>query len=134
MDTTRGSLKRTFFAAVRALPFAGTASGSWKRRGGLVRRGGRAKRHIMLVFVLLVGLPPSAVSGASTETDGGTSTSMVATELALVQLNGDPLSTHATTKPLPGRKIDFDSNSVKSYRAKLAAVRNDLKKWLRQNA
>lgn len=134
MHTTRESSKRIFFAAVRALPFAGTAWGSSKRRGGLVRRGGRVKRHIMLVFVVLVGLAPSAAGGASTETDGGMSTSTVDTELALVQLKGDPLSTHATTKPLPGRKIDFDSNSVKSYRAKLAAVRNDLKKWLMQNA
>ena len=44
---------------------------------------------------------------------------------ALVQLNGDPLATYAKTKPAQGKKIDFNSNSVKSYRAQLSALRND---------
>jgi len=53
---------------------------------------------------------------------------------ALVQLNGDPLATYAKTKPAQGKKIDFNSNSVKSYRAQLSALRNDYKAWLRANA
>jgi len=52
---------------------------------------------------------------------------------ALVQLNGEPLATSARTKPPKGKKIDFSSNSVKSYRAQLSALRNDYKAWLRQN-
>jgi hypothetical protein len=51
-----------------------------------------------------------------------------------VQLNGDPLSTYVKTKPAPGKKIDFSSDTVKSYRAQLSALRNDLKQWLRANA
>ena len=55
------------------------------------------------------------------------------TSSALVQLNGDPLSTYAKTKPAKGKKIDFSSNTVKAYRAQLAALRNDYKAWLRAN-
>ncbi|HYT59012.1 MAG TPA: hypothetical protein VEL06_02515, partial [Haliangiales bacterium] len=50
---------------------------------------------------------------------------------AIVQLQGEPLSTYAGTRPARGQKIDFDSNAVKSYRAKLVAARNDFKAWLR---
>jgi subtilisin family serine protease len=53
---------------------------------------------------------------------------------AIVQLKGDPISTSTATKPAPGKKLDFNSNAVKSYRAKLAAQRNDFKKWLKANA
>src|SRR5437762_5018539 len=52
----------------------------------------------------------------------------------IVQLKGDPLSTYSATKPAPGKKIDFNSNTVKSYRAQLAAGRNDFTSWLRANA
>ena len=53
---------------------------------------------------------------------------------ALVQLKGDPLSTYVKTKPAPGKKIDFNSSTVKSYKAHLAALRNDFKAWLRTAA
>ena len=52
---------------------------------------------------------------------------------ALVQLNGEPLSTYVKTKPAPGKKIDFNSSTVKAYRAQLNALRNDYKEWLRAN-
>jgi subtilisin family serine protease len=55
-------------------------------------------------------------------------------DYALVQLNGDPLATYVKTKPGPGKKIDFDNATTKSYRAQLAAFRNDFKQWLRANA
>jgi minor extracellular serine protease Vpr len=55
------------------------------------------------------------------------------TSSALVQLNGDPLSTYSKTKPAQGKKIDFSSNTVKSYRAQLSALRNDYKAWLHAN-
>jgi minor extracellular serine protease Vpr len=52
----------------------------------------------------------------------------------IVELKGDPLSMHSATKPPKGRKIDFKSNTVKSYRAQLSALRNDFKRWLQRNA
>jgi subtilisin family serine protease len=52
---------------------------------------------------------------------------------ALVQLNTEPLATYSKTKPPQGKKIDFSSNDVKSYRAQLSALRNDYKAWLRAN-
>jgi len=52
----------------------------------------------------------------------------------VVQLRGDPLSTHSATKPAPGKTIDFNSNTVKSYRAQLAVLRNGFRNWLRTNA
>ena len=53
---------------------------------------------------------------------------------AIVQLKGDPISTSPSTKPPHGRKIDFKSNGVRSYRAQLNAQRNEFKRWLRANA
>jgi minor extracellular serine protease Vpr len=53
---------------------------------------------------------------------------------AVVQLKGDPISTSPRTKPAHGRKIDFNSNAVRSYRAQLNAGRNEFKRWLRANA
>jgi len=53
---------------------------------------------------------------------------------AIVQLKGDPLSTYSATKPAHGKKIDFNSNTVRSYRAQLSAGRNEFKRWLRANA
>ena len=52
---------------------------------------------------------------------------------ALVQLEGEPLSTYVKTKPPRGKKIDFDQSTVKSYRAQLSALRNAFKVWLRIN-
>jgi subtilisin family serine protease len=53
---------------------------------------------------------------------------------AIVQLKGDPLTTHSATKPAAGKKIDFNSYAVRSYRAQLVAGRNEFKRWLRTNA
>jgi subtilisin family serine protease len=53
---------------------------------------------------------------------------------AIVQLKGDPISTNPSTKPPHGRKIDFSSNAVRSYRAQLNQRRNEFKRWLRSNA
>jgi subtilisin family serine protease len=53
---------------------------------------------------------------------------------AIVQLRGSPITTHPATKPAAGRKLDFKSDTVKSYRAQLAAGRNEFKRWLRTNA
>ena len=50
---------------------------------------------------------------------------------AIVQLKGDPLGAYSPVRPARGKKIDFDSNTVKAYRAQLAAQRNDFKNWLR---
>jgi subtilisin family serine protease len=71
---------------------------------------------------------------AATPNDDATSTqARQDTSSALVQLKGDPLSTYTRTKPPQGKKIDFNSNTVKSYRAQLSALRNDYKQWLKAN-
>jgi len=53
---------------------------------------------------------------------------------AIVQLKGDPITTHPATKPAAGRKLDFKSYAVRSYRAQLANARNEFNRWLRTNA
>src|SRR4029077_18514046 len=53
---------------------------------------------------------------------------------ANVQLRSDPISTNPSTKPPHGRKIDFKSQGVRSYRAQLNQKRNEFKRWLRANA
>jgi minor extracellular serine protease Vpr len=53
---------------------------------------------------------------------------------ALVQLAAAPLSTYSKTRPAAGKKVNFSSSTTKSYRALLAAQRNEFKKWLQTNA
>jgi len=79
-------------------------------------------------------LAQPAAAGNGGNTDGTTSGPRVDNITALVQLRGDPLSTYVKTKPPHGKKIDFSSATVKSYRAQLSALRNDFKAWLRANA
>jgi minor extracellular serine protease Vpr len=74
------------------------------------------------------------VVGASAGNSDSTPAASVDTTSAIVQLKGDPISTYVKTRPAPGKKIDFNSNTVRSYRAQLVALRNDFKQWLRANA
>jgi hypothetical protein len=73
----------------------------------------------------------SAPSGSTDNFNQGPS---VDTSSAIVVLKGDPLSTASSTKPPHGKKIDFNSNTVKSYRAQLSAERNNFKQWLQTYA
>src|SRR5437764_3555469 len=66
----------------------------------------------------------------SASTDNFQKGPAVDTSSVIVQLKGDPLSKNSSTKPAPGKKIDFNSTTVKSYRAQLSARRNDFKNWL----
>jgi minor extracellular serine protease Vpr len=86
-----------------------------------------------------IALALGALFAAPAEATGTTSDAndvrqTVDAEYALVQLNGEPLATYVKTKPAQGKKIDFNSSTVKSYRAQLSALRNDFKQWLRVNA
>jgi minor extracellular serine protease Vpr len=58
----------------------------------------------------------------------------VDTASVIVQLKGDPLSTYSAAKTAPRKKIDFKSNTTKSYRAQLSAQRNNFKNWLQTYA
>ena len=89
-------------------------------------------RPIAAIALLSLFAVSSAAIGAPS--DGATSRPGEDKASAIVQLKGDPLATSAKTKPPQGKKIDFDSATVKSYRANLSALRNDFKAWLRTNA
>jgi subtilisin family serine protease len=86
------------------------------------------------VALVLTIAASGAVAGSGTVTDGAAPGATVDTSSAIVQLNLDPLSTAERTKPPKGKKIDFSSSTVKSYRAQLNNQRNDFKQWLRANA
>src|SRR5438067_9398966 len=79
-------------------------------------------------------LAATAASAIVNNSDGPNANAGIDQGTALVQLVGDPLSTSSKTKPPPGKKIDFSSDSVKAYRAQLSAQRNDFKAWLKANA
>jgi subtilisin family serine protease len=85
-----------------------------------------------IVLVLTIAIA-GATAGGGTVSDLGSAAPTVDNTRAIVQLNGDPLSTYVKTKPAPGKKIDFSSNTTKSYRAQLSALRNDFKQWLKAN-
>src|SRR2546423_3941894 len=106
------------------------------REVGSDRKGRNLKRlFALLSFAALVAAAVTSVaSGGGRATDGAGAAPGVDTGSAIVQLNGDPLSTYVKTKPAPGKKIDFASNTTKSYRAQLSALRNDFKQWLQANA
>jgi minor extracellular serine protease Vpr len=84
------------------------------------------------VIALGVGGPATVRPNASA--DAFNQAQNVDNSSAIVRLKGDPLSTYSATKPAHGKKIDFNGNAVRSYRAQLAAGRNDFRRWLRANA
>jgi minor extracellular serine protease Vpr len=88
---------------------------------------------VALVALVLTVAVAGATAGGRV-TDGPSVAPGIDTGSAIVQLNGDPLSTYVKTKPPRGKKIDFSSTTVKNYRAQLASLRNDFKQWLRANA
>ena len=87
---------------------------------------------VLALGMAAAALPPVVVQAASAS-DSASARATQDTGYALVQLAGDPLATATKTRPPKGKKIDFDSNTVKAYRAQLSALRNDYKKWLRAN-
>ena len=87
----------------------------------------------LVAFMLMIAVA-GATAGGPTVTDGASAAPSIDTGSAIVQLNGDPLSTYVKTKPAHGKKIDFSNTTVKSYRAQLNNLRNDFKAWLRSNA
>ena len=84
--------------------------------------------------VIALGVGNSATTRPNPNADSFNQGPAVDSSSVIVQLKGDPLSTSAGTKPAHGRKIDFNSNAVRSYRAQLNAGRNEFKRWLRANA
>jgi len=75
-----------------------------------------------------------STSSFNASADNFTAGPTVDTSGAIVQLTGAPVSTYPGTKPAAGRKINFSSTAVKSYRAQLAAERNSFRQWLQANA
>jgi minor extracellular serine protease Vpr len=71
----------------------------------------------------------SASGKPNASTDNFQTGPAVDTSSVIVQLKGDPVSKFSS-KSAPGKKIDFNNNTVKSYRAQLSAQRNDFKQWL----
>jgi minor extracellular serine protease Vpr len=57
-----------------------------------------------------------------------------ASDVALVELAGDPLAVSPRTAPAGGAKVDLQGPAARSERANLAAVRNTFRRWLRENA
>jgi subtilisin family serine protease len=89
---------------------------------------------VAVVALVLAIAVAGASAGGGSVSDGTAAGPAVDTSSAIVQMNADPLSTYVKTKPAPGKKIDFSSSTVKSYRAQLSALRNDFKQWLKANA
>jgi minor extracellular serine protease Vpr len=75
----------------------------------------------------------SASSKPSASTDNYQKGPAVDKSSVIVVLKGDPVSKFSS-KSAPGKKIDFNNNNVKSYRAQLTAQRNDFKQWLQTYA
>ena len=71
-----------------------------------------------------------STSSSNASADNFSTGPTVDTSSAIVQLTGAPVSTNPGTKPAAGRKINFNSTAVKSYRAQLAAERNSFRQWL----
>ncbi len=96
-------------------------------------RHGRLAIAVALSAAVVLAAPAGAAirNGAQTDATGTRVTQDKA--FALVQLKGAPLATYIKTKPAQGKKIDFTSTTVKSYKALLAATRNDFKAWLQAN-
>ena len=92
------------------------------------------RRSLFVLAIAVMALVAAILpTGAVVGTDSADTTTVVRGS-ALVRLVGQPISSAAKTKPAPGKKINFNSTAVKSYRAQLSARRNEFKKWLQANA
>ena len=89
---------------------------------------------IPLAIGLAALLTPGFAAAAQPNSDGTNVRLQEDESSAIVVLAGDPLSTALNTKPPQGKKVDFSSTIVKSYRALLNSRRNEFKKWLGENA
>ncbi len=94
----------------------------------------RASLALAVAGALFMGAPTGAGAVTRIAATDGAIRQDVDRAYALVRLKAAPLATSATTRPPAGRKIDFNSASVKNYRAQLAAQRNEYKAWLREHA
>ena len=93
-------------------------------------------KRFLALFALsfwMLALPVLGVAAAGSPV-GSAARRQVDMSSALVELKGAPLVTYENTRPAISKKLNFNSTAVKSYRAQLAASRNDFKRWLRQNA
>src|SRR6187402_1195303 len=93
--------------------------------------------HLSLALGLAASLAEGQLNAAqdeSTASDKNSNRLQEDTSSAIVVFWGAPLSTYLKTKPAQGKKIDFDSSTVKAYRARLNTLRNAFKKWLNVNA
>jgi subtilisin family serine protease len=93
----------------------------------------QAFKSLAVAAMAALGLVMAGTLSATPSNDATSTQATQDTSSALVQLKGDPLSTYVRTKPPQGKKIDFYSNTTKSYRAQLSALRNDYKQWLKAN-
>jgi subtilisin family serine protease len=92
------------------------------------------KRIVLLTLGVLMAVAMLAtMATAGTRSEGAKTQVTVDQATALVVLNGEPLVSAEKTKPAKGKKVDFSSNTVRSYRAQLNQLRNDFKQWLRQS-
>jgi len=91
-------------------------------------------KKLLRSFLLLVGSLFGAVAAAQLNAGASNQDESVDASSAIIQLKGDPLTTYSATKPGKSKKIDFQGYAAKSYRAQLAAGRNDFKSWLKANA
>jgi minor extracellular serine protease Vpr len=97
-------------------------------------RRGKLGIAVMAAAAALLSVGVSVGVAGGRVTDGGSATAGIDFGSALVELKGAPLSTYEKTKPPQGKKIDFSSATVKSYRAQLSVLRNEFKQWLQKNA
>ena len=86
----------------------------------------------LLAVLLTSGVPSAAAPGNRAAT--GSSQPSADSGSALVELAGDPLAVSPRTAPAAGAKVDLRGGAARSERARLTAVRNEFRRWLRTNA
>jgi minor extracellular serine protease Vpr len=94
------------------------------------------RRHVVALAVattLVAVIAPTSAMAAPPSNSDSTESSTSDASTALVELKGAPVAS-ATNVDRKGKKADLDGAKTKSYRATLAAQRNDFKKWLQANA
>jgi minor extracellular serine protease Vpr len=83
---------------------------------------------ILIAITALLAFHAAAVHG------GGSERPSIDRSFAIVELKGEPLATYVRTWPRSGKRIDFDSAAVKTYRSQLASGRTAFASWLAANA
>ena len=94
----------------------------------------RLSGALVALVVLVLTIAVAGANAGGPASDGPSAAPGIDTSSAIVQLNGDPLSTYVKTKPPTARRSTSRAAPSSRTAPSCQRLRNDFKQWLQANA